>query len=67
MAKLSKALNSTAISMVEYDDQSQELDVTFSNGRTYTHYRVPKSEYDALTTAGSAGSYYAANIRGKFA
>jgi hypothetical protein len=42
------------------------MDLWFQNGRVYTFFSVPKSVYDELLAAGSPGSYYNENIRGRY-
>lgn len=64
MAKLQAPMRSSAITRVEYDTDSQELLVTFPDGRTYSHVGVPQDVYDGLVSASSAGRYYHAVIKG---
>jgi lysyl-tRNA synthetase, class II len=54
----STALNSSALSSATYDDESRELELTFSSGRTYTYHDVPKDVYDGLVSSSSPGRYY---------
>ena len=51
------------ISSVGYDPETQELEVTFKKGRSYTYEGVPQAEYDNLVSAQSVGKYFAANIK----
>lgn len=63
-------LSSTAILSVTCDlddDSPQSIDVTFVNGNTYTHAGVPLTVVQGLVNAPSAGRYYIANLKGKFA
>ena len=63
-------LSSTAILSVTCDLEDagpQDIDVTFTNGNTYTHAGVPLTVVQALVDAPSAGRYYAAHLKGKFA
>jgi KTSC domain len=62
-------LDSTAIRSVTWDPdslESQSIDVTFVNGRSYTHIGVPLTVVQGLVNAGSAGRYYAQQIKGKY-
>lgn len=59
-------INSTAIRFVEYRAQSQELDITFESGGTYTYFDVPDSLYKAFLSAPSKGQFFHKNIRDKF-
>lgn len=54
---------SSMISSVGYDPETQELEVTFKKGRSYTYEGVPQAEYDNLVSAQSVGKYFAANIK----
>lgn len=53
-----QSLNSSVLSMAEYDDEAQTLDLTFTSGRTYTYHDVPKDVYDGLVSSSSPGRYY---------
>jgi len=55
---------SSAIYAVGYDGST--LRVQFVSGRVYDHPRVPYSVYAGLMNASSKGSYYNANIRGRY-
>lgn len=57
---------STAISRVSYNPDTKQLDVQFTSGRTYTHEGVPMDAYEEFVAAGSAGTYYAQNIKGTY-
>lgn len=62
-------LTSTAIAAVEWDADDmnpQSIDVTFTNGRVYTHGAVPFTVIQGLVNAPSPGSYYAKQLRGKY-
>lgn len=50
--------NSSMLSDCSYDDDSSELTVTFTNGKSYVYEDVDKSVYDDLTNAASAGRYF---------
>ncbi len=51
-------MQSSMLSSCEYDDESKELTVTFSNGKDYTYEDVDKGTYDHLINATSAGKYF---------
>lgn len=59
-------VSSSNIEDVEYDEQSETMSVTFNNGSTYALFNVPKAVYERLINAGSIGSYYASNIKGRY-
>ncbi len=50
--------NSSMLANCEYDDATQELDVMFLNGKHYIYVDVPKSTYEDLINAKSAGHYF---------
>lgn len=56
-------INSSAISSVGYNEDTQQLRITFTSGGTYTYYSVPKWKYEGLISASSAGTYFNENIR----
>ncbi len=66
MVKTPFNLMSTAIFGGSYDEATQELDLTFSNGRTYTLHNVPKTVVDELQEAPSAGRYFRERMRGRY-
>ena len=41
-----------------YDDENEELTVTFNGGKSYTYIDVPRRVYDELIEAKSAGKYF---------
>lgn len=57
---------SSAIASARYNPETEQLDVTFHSGRTYTHEGVPEDEVEAFFAADSAGRYYANNIKNNF-
>ena len=61
-------LNSSSIAEVAYNVETDELDVTFVRGpHVYTYYGVPRAIFEGLVSAESAGAYFNANIRNRFA
>ncbi len=56
-------LNSSAIHAAVYDEKTSTLSITFTSGKTYDYYAVPKAVYLGLIRAASAGEYFNANIR----
>lgn len=59
-------VSSSNIQSIGYDEASMTLEVEFKNGAVYQYFDVPKTEYDALMSAGSQGQYLAANIKGRY-
>ena len=51
-------IQSSMLSSAAYDDENKEMTVTFTGGKTYTYEDVPKSIYDELVNAKSAGKYF---------
>jgi hypothetical protein len=66
MPLIRRSLKSTAISTVEYDDESQTMTVTFVNGRSYDLSGVPPDLFEGLCSASSAGTYFNTMLRGQF-
>ena len=50
-------LNSTNIRTAAYDDDLQTLYIEFNNGRKYKYENIPKTAYENICIAPSAGKY----------
>lgn len=50
--------NSSMLAKASYDTETEELTVTFMNGKFYTYIDVPRRTYDELIEARSAGKYF---------
>lgn len=59
-------VKSSQISYIGYDEDNNELYVTFSNDTTYKYSDVPKEVYNELSKAKSVGKYFAQNIKNKY-
>ncbi len=59
--------DSTHLANAEYDEESSDLYITFTDGSVYRYMDVPRDVYEGLLYAGSAGSYHYQNIRNSFA
>lgn len=59
-------LNSSFLDGCEYDEDSQELTITFRNGKIYIYADVPQEVVAEFTDAASPGNYYSTNIKGKY-
>lgn len=66
MTLLRAQISSTAISGATYDDETEEMEITFTSGQSYTFNGVPKSVFEGLEQAGSPGQYYHQNIKGRY-
>lgn len=42
----------------EYNDETEEMTITFANGKDYVYINVPKQIWDELISANSAGRYF---------
>jgi KTSC domain len=62
-----KPVQSSTMSFIRYNDDTQELDITFTNGKVYRYLDVPLEVYVALIDAGSKGEFFNENIKGEFA
>lgn len=63
-----KRLRSSLIDRIAFDEEARTLSVSFKpSGRRYTYLEVPRAEYDALAHAESAGRYFNAAIKGRYA
>jgi predicted nuclease of predicted toxin-antitoxin system len=60
-------VESSAISSIGYDPQSQTLDIEFrASGETYRYFEVPDTEYQGLLRADSKGVYLNSRIKPKY-
>lgn len=51
-------VNSSAISQVSYDRNTQTLRIKFARGAEYDYLSVPEVEFEKLITAPSVGKYF---------
>lgn len=51
-------VNSSMLSNVSYDTETNEMTVTFNNGRSYIYENVDRMQYENLIAARSAGAYF---------
>lgn len=59
-------LDSSNLASAGYDPENELLRVQFHNGQVWEYSGVPESKFIELTTAPSAGRYFAAAIRGVY-
>ncbi len=59
-------VESEAISIIEYDELSRGLVVTFTSGETYRYKDVPRQVYQAFIAAVSHGRYFHEHIRDRY-
>jgi hypothetical protein len=57
---------SSMIAGVEYDDETRELDILFSSGKTYRYFDVPADVYAMLLDAESKGQFFNEEIKGAY-
>jgi len=59
-------ISSSVIVSAGYDGQACVLEIEFTSGKIYQYFDVPRTRFDGLLTAESAGTYFNANIRDDF-
>ena len=59
-------VQSSQLSYIGYDEDTNELYVTFVKGSTYKYSNVPKNIFDDFKNAKSIGVYYISYIKGKY-
>lgn len=64
MARVNYPISSSAIVRLDYDQDSQEMYITFKDGTGYVVPGVPEIEVSRLADGG--GSYWNLNMRGKY-
>jgi hypothetical protein len=60
------SVNSSNVSSVGYDADSQTLEIEFNNGGVYQYSGVPESVYQGMMGADSKGKYFHANIKNTY-
>ena len=63
--KRSDRLVSSAIPFAEYDPETEEMTVTFTNGQSYTASGVSMEEYEAFVQSPSPGRTWNAVFKGR--
>lgn len=58
--------DSSALSGFKYNPDSQQLDVRFKSGRTYTFHQVPSALIDEFEACDSAGRFYHERLKGNY-
>ena len=59
-------LNSSMIRRVAFDEDANRLSIWFRDSGRYIYEGVPRSIYDALCRASSAGRFFNEWIRGRY-
>ncbi|MBX8483795.1 KTSC domain-containing protein [Pseudomonas cichorii] len=59
-------VTSSNVESVGYDEDSETLEVEFTNGTLYQYFDVPQGVYNGLVNADSVGGYLARNIKGVY-
>ena len=60
------SVNSSNVSSVGYDADSQTLEIEFNSGGVYQYSGVPESVYEGMMGADSKGKYFHANIKNTY-
>lgn len=58
---------SSNIASIGYDTDTETLTVDFHDGNSYDYFKVPQSVYAAFKVASSAGSFFARQVKGRYA
>jgi len=59
-------ISSSNLVSVGYDENTRTLEVEFKGGSVYQYFDVPRTVLDELINSGSAGSYFASNIKNSY-
>jgi hypothetical protein len=59
-------VESRVMTAVRYHRPAQQLDIRFTNGRTYRYSKVPLTVYDGLLDADSKGRFFNEAIKDAF-
>ena len=66
MAMQSYPVASSALASIQYDDETGECAIAFTDGRKYVIPTLPQIELERWVNADSIGGYWNANLRGKY-
>ncbi len=58
-----KAVTSSAIASIGYEESSGTLEIEFRTGTVYRYENVPENVYQGLVTASSKGLYFDQHVR----
>ena len=58
--------DSSMIQAYAWDPESQELEVVFVKGGTYSYSGVPEHVFEAMKQAPSVGRFFLAEIKGQY-
>lgn len=58
--------NSSSVEHCDYHDNTGTMEIKFTSGAVYHYPDCPKSEFEALKKAASAGSHFHSNVRHKY-
>jgi hypothetical protein len=61
-----KQVDSSNISSIGYDENSNTLEVEFHSGAVYQYFDVPLNVYNGMIEADSKGKYFAQHIKGYY-
>jgi hypothetical protein len=59
-------VSSSAIQEIEFDELTHRLQITFTSGKTYTYYGVPRSVYERFLQAPSKGTFFNDYIKDQY-
>lgn len=60
------SVDSTNISSIGFDEDSNTLEVEFRSGAVYQYFDVPLAVYEDFLNSTSKGQYYSQHIKGYF-
>ena len=66
MKRVTVGSQSSLLESVKYRSKTENLNITFHNGKTYRYFDVPKSVYEGLLKDDSKGAYFNEVIKPNF-
>jgi lysyl-tRNA synthetase class 2 len=54
------------MTFIRYDDETRELEITFTSGKIYRYQNVPLELYIGLLNAESKGEFFSESIKDEF-
>ena len=66
MSQTTVQLQSTALRSATYDDEREQLSLTFASGEVFDFEGIPQDVFDGLRNATSPGRYYHQFIKDQY-
>lgn len=59
-------VSSTNVAAIGYDEDTEILEIEFTNGAVYQYFGVPSGEFNGFMGSDSKGKFFNANIKNRY-